>query len=584
MAQRKYFRIPDLSGGLNPDQGPTQIAENEATEIRNFRLDKVGSLLSRRGYSRYLDMAAGSDIVAIGRWRDAENPSDAKVLVARANGTLASLGAAYTSLITGLASTGGEFTAVGQRVLYANGTDLPVLCNGSTAWHVGLAAPQLLVANEVVAATTLDAGAYRYAITQYDSVSRVESNPCATVTANPNGSEIVRLLLPAHAARADKWRIYRTDKDGAALMFLAEEAIAAIQWEDNGSSTPNPFLPLQYDNTVPLPYEHVAYVKGYVFGSVGNRLYWSKPLQPEYWPGLNYTTVPFEGNDTIRALWAHQDTLVIFGRKNLILVTGTGGNWNLARADIETGAVSPHAIAEVDGILAYLDYEGLRSFPGPQRIAPKLDRIFAALPLTTIEQAGLVYVPEERSLWITLPAGTYTVHLPTGAIGWYSLLMPRALPGGEDGFSLPVFVDSGLRYVNQYGTALDLGGSIPIMWRSKVFQLDNPETVKFFRRLGAFASAGAASTVTVTIADAHTSYTIALAGTGGGASFFWDVGLWDSSRWSGEELSYFIGALPSQTLRGHAVQVTISGDVTQLTEIVGPITFEYRESNRFLGQ
>ena len=49
MAEPKFFRLVDFSGGLNTDQHEILLEPNEATEILNFRLDKTGSLVVREG-------------------------------------------------------------------------------------------------------------------------------------------------------------------------------------------------------------------------------------------------------------------------------------------------------------------------------------------------------------------------------------------------------------------------------------------------------------------------------------------------------------------------------------------------------
>jgi hypothetical protein len=602
MGQRQYFRIPDVSGGLNLDQSPVQVADNEAVEIQNLRLDRVGSLVSRRGYSRFLDVAAGAEILTLGRWSPPDAPHQYQILAALSDGSLQHVDLAYTPIFTGLtAASPGEFRGVADRAMYANGQDIPVLYDGTTAYQAGIDAPAVpVVALAGVAGGTLQELPYTYAFTLYDTTTLTESNPSPAATATPTVADglCLRVTVPAGFARGDRVRIYRSYASGSVLMQIHEMNVGVTEWVDNGSTDPNPLLPLRYDRGRPPALEHIAYVKGYVFGSVGDTLYWSHAYHPEYWAPFDYTVVPFEGNDTIRALWAYQDSLIVFGRKNIVLVAGNGGTpntglgWSLNRADIESGAVNARSIAEIDGGLAYLDYTGLRTFPSAQPIVPKLDRIFAAMTLANIERASIAWVPEERSLWVALTNGIYTIHLPNRAISWYTLRTNQLLAGGRDGFSLPLFIDRLGLHANEYGGSDDLGEDISIVWRSKIFQLQNPEAVKFFRRIGAFASIGSASAVTVTIADKAAAHTVTLSAASAAAGAAWAEAadpagtppLWDAFVWAAEGVAYFIGALPAQTLFGHTVQVTVRALVSEATEIVTPFTFEFREVNRFLGQ
>lgn len=594
MAQRQFFRIPDLSGGLNPDQNPVLIADNEATEIRNFRLDKIGSLLSRRGYARYSTAAAPATIKAIGRWSPTDNPSASQVLAALSDGKfivvnpVAALPADHTVKHTGLANAVGEFVGIGDEVAYVNGTDLPVLYDGTTAVSAGIAAPAIPTLTRSAGSMT---GSVSYAYTLYDSGRNVESNPSPLASTTLTSQQVTVGSLPTSHARATHLRIYRTDLNGGVLGLLVQVAIGSSTYLDDGSLSPNvAMLPLQFDNGLPLAFEHMAYVKGFTFGSKGNTIYWSKAYRPENWAPLDYTEVPFEGNDTIVGMWAHQDTLVVFGRRNLVLVAGSGAaansgqGWSLSRADIDTGAVNGRVFAEIDGSLVYLSHHGLRVFPGSGRLAPKFDRLFADLPRVDIEKACLAYVPEERSLWVALPSGVYVVHIPNQAVTWYDFKTHYLLPGGDDGYSRPLFVDTAMLQFNKYGAVDDLGAAISLVWRSKIFQLNNPETMKFFRRIGAFASRGTGASVTVTITDQAATHRVTLGATSDEGEYLWDAHNWDAMIWSAEGLSYFIGALPAQVLRGHTMQIIIDADVDAETEIVSPITFEYREANRFLGQ
>src|SRR5690606_36742621 len=110
-----------------------------------------------------------------------------------------------------------------------------------------------------------------------------------------------------------------------------------------------------------------------------------------------------------------------------------------------------------------------------------------------------------------------------------------------------------------------------------------PELTKHIRRIGAFASTGSSSVVNITIADRNVSASVPLISTEAGNQALWDTFNWDEDVWASEGATYFIASLPAQTLIGHTMQVTISGEATDETEVVSPITIEYRESNRFLG-
>ena len=80
MAQRQAFRIVDFSGGYNPDQEPHNIADNEAAYIKNIRLDKKNSLVSRHGYSKFQGLTHTANLMAVGRWSDESDPQPLEAL------------------------------------------------------------------------------------------------------------------------------------------------------------------------------------------------------------------------------------------------------------------------------------------------------------------------------------------------------------------------------------------------------------------------------------------------------------------------------------------------------------------------
>lgn len=581
MAQRRFFRLSDLSGGLNLDANPVLIADNQAVEILNFRLDKHGSLLSRQGYTRVSTTSPGT-ITTLGRWYDETDPAQNVVLVHTEGGELVGLvSGEWTTFMTGLEPDAGEFRGVRDLAVFANGNMRPVAFDGTSAYHLGVTAP---AAPNLSATTGTLTGTFRYALTYYDSATGSESNPSPTspITLSAQGTSVT--ITASSEARVDTVRIYRTNAGGSTLLLLDEVANSSGTYHDDGSETLTT-LTVASDNGLPGDFEHVAYYKGYVFGSIGKRIHWSKVFRPDSWPALNVTEVPFEGNDTITALWSYEDTLVIFGRRNTVILVGSSeDDFQLSRIDVDIGCVGRHGVCEVNGQLVFMSFDGLRSLPGVQPFVPQLDRTLATLGLAVLSRASLAYVPEEHAIWLAVGGKIYCVHLDASAVTVYSISTPQLLSGGASGFDLPLFIDVGETLVNRYGgVPTDVGAAIPLRWKSKIFQMDNPELTKHVRRIGAFASTGSSSIVTITIADRNASASVPLISTDAGNQALWDAFDWDEDVWASEGATYFIASLPAQTLIGHTMQVTISGEATDETEVVSPITIEYRESGRFLG-
>ena len=589
MSQRQRFRITDFSGGLNPDQHPLDIQPNQAQEILNFRLDKVGSLTTRRGWTELIEGGHSSTIQAIGRWTDGTDQSVvSQVLIKDSDGEIhrANWGAeTFNELLTGLSGSGadaGVFTS-GQNILtYTNPTDGVVQYDGTEFKEVGIEAP-VAAPNLVVTSGDLDPGSYQVAYTYYDSTTQSESNPSPVGDIglmDPTGIR-VDFVAPTDS-RVTHYRIYRTVTEGVILLRAAEVDVSAVNYTLTSSDTLT--LEAQFDNNLPpVNFERMAYVKGYWFGSRGNTIYWSKPFNVDAWPFDQNTQVPFEGNDVITALVPYQDTLLVFGRTNLVLVAGSGGLFSLIRQDTDLGTINQQTVTDVDGTLIFLSYQGLRTFPNYQVVAPQIDRVLAAGNFVDTRDSSVLHVPQERAVWVADRDRTYTIHLPTQAVSAYTITGVRWLEGGRNGIAFPLFVPFDSGDILQYGGETDGGNPIVFRWISKVFSLDNPEHVKAFRRIGAWATIGSEATVTVTIADEMAEHVVPLQAVGDFSEIFWDQFNWDEANWTSESAGYFIAALPANTLLGRTLEIRVAGEADTFSQLIAPISLEYRESDRFLG-
>lgn len=580
MAKRQYFRVPGFTGGLNPDVNSQLLRDDEATAVRNFRLDKPNSLITRYGYTNVITYA--NTIQALGVWRDPSNPATSSIMQKRDSGALVARKASTDySLATGLSTSAkGGWISFEDRAVYFNGVDRPRYWQGDTAkaaYPLGVSAPAQPGGS--LTTGTLN-GTYKYVTTYYDSLTGSESNPSPERSMSPSTQGVTLTFSASSETRVDKVRIYRTNAGGSTFLFLTEVLDTAASYVDNGSVALGTTTPPS-DHNIPGNFERMEYYKGYAFGSIGNTIYWAKALNADAWPPLNSTEVPFDGNDTIITMVSFQDTLIIFGRFNILLLNGSGGLWSLNRIDVGMGIVGPEAHTQIDGTLVFLSERGLRAFPGLQPFAAKLDRTLNELPLTTKDTACMAFVPEEQSLWLCLNSLTYVIALNTGAIGTYTFRPDHILQGGIDGFSFPYFsIGAGLK---QYGsTSGDAGALFTALWRSKMFTMNDPEPTKHIRRLGAFSTKGGTATVTATIADNTNSYTVNLTPTDTGDLSLWDTMDW-GDNWSGEGTSYFVGSMPAHVLLGRILQITITTNTDKPVEVVPPFTIEYRTSNRLLG-
>lgn len=588
MAKRKFFHITDFSGGYNPDRNPQLLKDNEATSILNVRLDRAGSLVARSGYDLLTDGVTVGFPTMLGSLRDANSPQDSQLLVKSGTGVyLVNVDAGtFLELATGFDAGPGEFCSARNVVIYANGSNRPVYYDGTNYGMLGLAAPS--AAPTLATSGTGLSGTFKYAYSYFDSVSGAESSVSSSASETPSNQGVKLTMALPTDDRVDSIRVYRTSDNGTVLRLL-DTIAAATTYTDDGTKTLTTVV-APSDNDLPPYFEHMAFFAGYFFGSMGTTLYWSKPQQPDAWPALNSTDVPFEGVDTIKALVSHQDSLLIFGRSNVLVLNGDSGVWTIARLSVSLGAVNAHAVTEVNGTLVFLSADGLRAFPSMAVVAPQIRRELAGKSDALLDEARLAYVPDELALWLSVDGGTYVIQdSPNQAVSRYDLAPIAILPAGASGSGSPTLLFSGQSNIFQYGGHTDLGVDIPIKWTSKSFTLADSdsglEAVKFFRRIGAYATVGAASTVTINIRDkSGNASSVVLESVNPPTQLLWNQFTWDQATWPSEGLGYFLGALPAQSLVGRVVEVSVSANTNAVTEIAPPITLEYREVARFLGR
>ena len=586
MAERKYFRVDDFSGGINPDKSPALLDDNEAAEILNFRLDKLGSLLARRGYERFTSNAHTSEIHTIGRWNDPIQPNSNIILLADQNGELIRVTATgFQSLMTGLTAARGVFSSGEDLALYCNGTVRPIAFDGVNTFQIGIM-PSSSAPTLSSIAGTLMAAEYRYGITYVDSRTGSESSVSESASITLAANSGVELGFPSSLeSRVDKIRVYRSEPDGSTLLFLEEidNGVGVLSFTDPGDALTN--VTPEVGPILPQTFDHMAYAKGFWFGTKGDNIYWSEPLDIDSWPTENHTVIEFEGNDTVRALVEHTDTLLICGRYNILVVSGSLGTFYVARSEIDAGFTNDRSYIEVEGQLVYLSYDGLRVFPDGRFFASKLTRTLSALARPTLEAACLTYVPEENAVWLSVGGLTYTIHIPDSAICTYDFITRHFVHRGADRSSLPLFLDSGGNHINRYGSDTDLGEDILVRWTSKFYPVGPIELTKYIRRLGLLANRDSDFSVTLNIGDREAvGRTVNLEPLLSGEVGRWDVDNWDEFFWdTDEQLGYFVASIPPDVF-GHTIRIEINASVRTESEFLSPISLEYRETNRFLGR
>lgn len=578
---------------MNTDQHEILLGDNEATEILNFRLDKTGSLVVRDGLTPISGAEGGANaFLQLGAWRNPENLGVSQILAKLDNGNVVRYDENTTSLVTiasGFSATArGGFSNAQNYVVYADGSRVPVVYDGSDAYPMGIANPSS--PPSVVGTGSGDwSGDWSFAITWTIWEVGAESGRSegAPITLTSDSPQVTR---PSPPSDATGWRVWaRDDSDPNGLFYLLTPTPIPVGTSDwtPPSGDPDTLLLTEASFTPPTiapDLEHVAFFNGVYFGSIGDELYWSAPLGPGTWPGENYTRLPFEGNDRVMGMAALQDSLVIFGRRNILVVSGYYPAFTITRVDAAIGLVGEDAFQEIEGQVAFLSDEGVRIYPGLGVIGEGIQRTLGLKSIPQKEAAILRHSPRENALWLTIDGSTYVLFLRGGGVSRYDFNPTAILSGGRTGLDPNILTDEDGEQAYSHLGQTDAGEEINVIWKSKIFQMDNPEATKFIRRIGLFASRGSEANVTVQLLDTAGAVATVVPTSQAAISSYWDSFNWGEASWSSEGITYFIGALPMQQLNGMTLQVRIGGSTLAGTEFIPPFTILYREALRFLGR
>mgnify|MGYP003632698744 FL=1 len=256
--------------------------------------------------------------------------------------------------------------------------------------------------------------------------------------------------------------------------------------------------------TMPLANESLAaFGKLWVADIYGNRhtVYWSDTLNGHAWTGgatgnLNLTTVWPTGHDEVVALAAHNNFLVIFGKKSILVYSGASSPATMTLTDtVEgVGCIARDSVQHTGTDILFLSDSGVRSFGRtiqeksmPMRDISKNVRtdLTSLVPLQTNAIKSL-YSANEAFYLLTLPDSdtTYCFDMKSPmqdgsqrATTW-SGLSPLALTTLEDG-SIYFGLSSG---IVKYSGYLDGAASYQMRYFSNPMDFGNVSNLKFLKK------------------------------------------------------------------------------------------------------
>ncbi len=137
------------------------------------------------------------------------------------------------------------------------------------------------------------------------------------------------------------------------------------------------------------------------------------PVDDEQGDGGGWFTVPFRKGDAIRALYSYGSYLIIFGRWETFVLSGTNEQtWTLRKLG-NVGAIASHSVTELDGLVYFASPEGrlyvtdatsVQAIPGGESVQ---EYIKNRIDLLMVGEDDFNYHPQltayAKKLWLALP-------------------------------------------------------------------------------------------------------------------------------------------------------------------------------------
>lgn len=458
MAYRK-FEIPIIPGSLNLLAPGDKSADGDCLQITNWRVDQAGQLKQRYGW----DVLNAST--------PAIYPNRVALVDSRRyfSGHTGAYGGIHQLGVTDPGGPSGEIDynvySVGPISIVSfqglawfmnNGAGGQRVDDGTYTWDWTPETPAIAtLAASTPGGAALDAGTYEYYVT-FQNTEGHEGNPSPVATVVVAAGGAVAVTRPARVANKSKhdntttpnitgWNVYRT---GPGLGAIYRVNINVIPYATNpyndwgaatgGTSVAQTNADLQ-DRAIEMETDHNAAPAA--VGAIGtydgriiafwtlanpNRMFWTDPNRPWYFPAANYVDVGAL-NDTIIGLSIKPNYILIYKRKSIWRHVGALGEGRLEQVSTECGLVGMNAIARTSQGDYFVGREGIYFFNGDsaKKISQKLDPLFGTEtvaimynysydPIVNIAQCALGY--RNGRLYFSYPTGAYTYPVRTAIL------------------------------------------------------------------------------------------------------------------------------------------------------------------------
>lgn len=195
-------------------------------------------------------------------------------------------------------------------------------------------------------------GTYTYAITYVHS-DLFESPPCAFVNVSPINNNVVLTFTDTAPVGVTKRNIYRLGGLNPTFNLVGSATPAATTFTDNIADFDVSRKELNTYNYDPAPanLDMLVEVQGTFFGAVGNKVYFSKEGEPEYWSAYNFVVLP----KTVTGLGVFGTSIIAFTDSEMYLISGSNlNNIYVTKLPFSFGCKHKRTVKNVNGMLVWV--------------------------------------------------------------------------------------------------------------------------------------------------------------------------------------------------------------------------------------
>ena len=428
--------VSDLTGGVDLRRSQTLLDPSRGRTYLNQSLEEPGALVVRQGYT----LASSAAIFA------GTPQGGARVYLANNVFSLVAGGGSVYKPSDAWVSTGAVYSTVSSTnqvffpfdrdlVMVMDGVNRPRFSTNGTDWYLsGIDAPSSGPATSTGSSGSMSSGEYGfvYAYKYRGTADESNGSPESTITLTASTGAFTLTASPSTDAKVDAYVWYGR--------HIAPDLESVLRKISSGAASTITVTSTTWTQNAEVSSNHNAPVAGLRFavswksrwwapsGTVGNRLYFTELFLPQAWPALFFIDIPFEKGDSITALQALGDTLLVYGQSGAFLIIGqTALDFEVKpHAGAEAGAYGQRSVTKVEQASEHASVKGLHSFDGASDrtltfdIQKAIDDLVSNVASTELAKTALVYDDLQKEVRMSV-ARVY----PTAARGEWILNLNR---------------------------------------------------------------------------------------------------------------------------------------------------------------